>query len=247
MAGNAIGPGLVIDFSRHMARVLAIDEQSGVADVEPGVILSVLSGKVEQATGRRLTFAPDPSSKNRATVGGSVANDACGNHSVRYGRMSDHVAELDVVTSDGARLTATSTGLCATDPEDRPSAVRAESLNAALRDLAHGHLAEFRTELGRIQRQVSGYHLANLLPEKGFNVRLNYSTTERTGRLSSSSPAAPRPCARTLRNLFPPSRPGGWRHGCAALPPMWGNSRPQDGSHPRGPGAVRGCAPDPLP
>lgn len=170
MAGNAVGPGLVIDFSRHMYRILAIDEQAGLADVEPGVVLSVLSGTVEQATGRRLTFAPDPSSKNRATVGGSVGNDACGNHSVRYGRTSDHIAELDVVTSDGARLTATSTGLRATHPDDRPSVERAKALNAALKDLAHGHLAEFRTELGRIQRQVSGYHLANLLPENGFNV-----------------------------------------------------------------------------
>jgi FAD/FMN-containing dehydrogenase/Fe-S oxidoreductase len=180
MAGNAVGPGLVIDFSRHMARILSIDEETGTADVEPGVILSVLSGKVEKATGQRMTFAPDPSSKNRATVGGSVGNDACGNHSVRYGRTSDHIAELDVVTSDGARLTATATGLRATDPADRASAKRAESLNAELKDLAHGHLAEFRTELGRIQRQVSGYHLANLLPEKGFNVARALAGSEGT-------------------------------------------------------------------
>ena len=180
MAGNAVGPGLVIDFSRHMARILSIDEETGTADVEPGVILSVLSGKVEKATGQRMTFAPDPSSKNRATVGGSVGNDACGNHSVRYGRTSDHIAELDVVTSDGARLTATATGLRATDPADRASAKRAESLNTELKDLAHGHLAEFRTELGRIQRQVSGYHLANLLPEKGFNVARALAGSEGT-------------------------------------------------------------------
>ncbi|APX04311.1 FAD-binding and (Fe-S)-binding domain-containing protein [Arthrobacter sp. QXT-31] len=180
MAGNAVGPGLVIDFSRHMASILAIDEQAGIADVEPGVVLSVLSRTVEKFTDQRLTFAPDPSSKNRATVGGSVGNDACGNHSVRYGRTSDHLAELDIVTSDGARLTATATGLRATDPEDRASAERAESLNAGLKDLAHGHLAEFRTELGRIQRQVSGYHLANLLPEKGFDVARALAGSEGT-------------------------------------------------------------------
>src|SRR5688500_4780670 len=58
MAGNAIGPGLVIDFSRYMARILAIDEQAGMADVEPGVVLSELSKTVEKATGQRLTFAP---------------------------------------------------------------------------------------------------------------------------------------------------------------------------------------------
>ncbi|WP_139004275.1 FAD-binding and (Fe-S)-binding domain-containing protein [Arthrobacter crystallopoietes] len=170
MAGNAIGPGVVLDFSRHMNRIHSVDEAAGTVSVDPGVVLSVLSREVEKATGNRSTFAPDPSSKNRATVGGALGNDACGNHSVRYGRTSDHVAELDVITSDGARLTATATGLRATDPQDRASAARAVELAESLTKLAHASLADFRTELGRIQRQVSGYHLANLLPENGFNV-----------------------------------------------------------------------------
>ena len=170
MAGNAIGPGVVLDFSRHLNRIHAIDEAAGTVAVDPGVVLAVLSREVEQATGGRFTFAPDPSSKNRATVGGALGNDACGNHSVRYGRTSDHVAEIDVVTADGARLTATATGLHATDPADSFSVRRAAALAAGLRELAQANLADFRVELGRIQRQVSGYHLANLLPEHGFNV-----------------------------------------------------------------------------
>jgi FAD/FMN-containing dehydrogenase len=170
MAGNAIGPGVVLDFSRHMNRIHAIDEAAGTVDVDPGMVLAVLSREVEKATGGKFTFAPDPSSKTRATVGGALGNDACGNHSVRYGRTSDHVVELDVVTSDGARLTATATGLRATDPSDKASAARAAALTSSLQELAHSHLADFRMELGRIQRQVSGYHLANLLPENGFSV-----------------------------------------------------------------------------
>ncbi|WP_370961540.1 FAD-binding and (Fe-S)-binding domain-containing protein [Amycolatopsis sp. cg9] len=170
MAGNAVGPGLVLDFSRHMNRVLAIDEEAGTVDVEPGVVLAALSREVERATGGRRTFAPDPSSKNRATIGGAIGNDACGNHSVRYGRTSDHVAEIDVVTSDGARLTATETGLRATDPADSFSAGRAAALTASLTRLARENLSAFRVELGRIPRQVSGYHLENLLPERKFNV-----------------------------------------------------------------------------
>jgi FAD/FMN-containing dehydrogenase/Fe-S oxidoreductase len=170
MAGNAIGPGLVLDFSRHMDQVLAINEATGTVDVEPGVILSVLSREVERATDGRCTFAPDPSSKNRATVGGAIGNDACGNHSVRYGRTSDHVSEIDVVTSDGALLTATETGLRATDPTDSFSAARADALSASLTQLTQENLSTFRLELGCIPRQVSGYHLENLLPEKKFNV-----------------------------------------------------------------------------
>ncbi|MFC9057198.1 FAD-binding and (Fe-S)-binding domain-containing protein [Streptomyces sp. NPDC057074] len=170
MAGNAVGPGLVLDFSRHMDRVLVVDEEAGTVDVEPGVVLAALSREVERATDGRCTFAPDPSSKNRATVGGAIGNDACGNHSVRYGRTSDHVAEIDLVTSDGARLTATETGLRATDPTDPFSATRAQTLTESLTRLAQENLSTFRIELGRIPRQVSGYHLDNLLPEKKFNI-----------------------------------------------------------------------------
>ncbi|MFB7860258.1 FAD-binding and (Fe-S)-binding domain-containing protein [Rhodococcus qingshengii] len=170
MAGNAIGPGVVLDFSRHMNRILGMDVDAGVADVEPGVVLATLSKAAESESGQKLTFAPDPSSKNRATVGGSIGNDACGNHSVRYGRTSDHVLELDIVTSDGARLTATETTLRATDPHDLESVTRADEIVTALKQLTHDHLPDFRLELGRIQRQVSGYHLSNLLPENRFNV-----------------------------------------------------------------------------
>ncbi|MEX5260351.1 FAD-binding and (Fe-S)-binding domain-containing protein [Kocuria sp. CPCC 205263] len=170
MAGNAVGPGVVLDFSRYLNRIHSIDEASGTVDVDPGVVLSDLTREVERATGNRSTFAPDPSSKNRATVGGAIGNDACGNHSVRYGRTSDHVVEIDVVTTDGARLTATTTGLRATDPSDDASAARAAELTESLTRLARENLAVFRVELGRIQRQVSGYHLENLLPEKKFNM-----------------------------------------------------------------------------
>ncbi|MBD2762985.1 FAD-binding oxidoreductase [Kocuria sp. cx-116] len=169
MAGNAVGRGVVVDFSRHLNRIRRVDREAGTVDVEPGVVLATLTREVEVATDGQLTFAPDPSSKNRATVGGAIGNDACGNHSVRHGRTSDHTLEIDVVTTDGARLTATAAGLRATEPGDRMAVERAEELSRELRALAHDHLAAFRLELGQIPRQVSGYHVQNLLPEKGFN------------------------------------------------------------------------------
>lgn len=158
------------DASNYRVRPLAVVFPRTVDDVEPGVVLAALSREVELATDGRQTFAPDPSSKNRATVGGAIGNDACGNHSVRYGRTSDHVSEVDLVTSDGARVTATETGLRATDPSDAFSAARASALSASLKVLTQENLGVFRRELGQIPRQVSGYHLENLLPEKKFNV-----------------------------------------------------------------------------
>ena len=181
MAGNAIGPGIVLDFSRHMNRIMTIDETTGTADVEAGVMLSQLTRETERATGGSLTFAPDPSSKNRATIGGSIGNDACGNHSVRYGRTSDHVDEIDVITTDGAMLTATSTGLSVppTPPTRSPSLVRSNSARSSNSSPRTTWLPSV-VELGRIQRQVSGYHLANLLPENGLNVARALVGTEGT-------------------------------------------------------------------
>ncbi|MFC7959142.1 FAD-binding and (Fe-S)-binding domain-containing protein [Rhodococcoides kroppenstedtii] len=170
MAGNAVGGGLIIDFSRHMTAIGSIDLDARTVTAQPGVVLADLTAHAEANTDRTLTFAPDPSSKSRATLGGSIANDACGNHSVRHGRMSDHVDALDLVLPDGTRLTATRTGITATDPHDRPAIARAAEITAALESLTAEHLAAFRLELGRIPRQVSGFHLSHLLPENGFDV-----------------------------------------------------------------------------
>ena len=180
MAGNAIGTGLVLDLSRHMTRVLAVDEGAGTVTAEAGTVLTALRAAVHAATGDRLTFAPDPSSQSRACLGGAIGNDACGNHSVRHGRTADHVEALRIVTADGLRLTATRTGVEATDPADRAATARAEHLTTQLRDLAADHLAAIRTELGRLPRQVSGYHLRHLLPESGFDVARSLVGSEGT-------------------------------------------------------------------
>ncbi|WP_347956705.1 FAD-binding and (Fe-S)-binding domain-containing protein [Gordonia aichiensis] len=180
MSGNAIGAGVILDLSRHMHRVLAVDERARTATAEAGVVLSSLRAAVLEATDRRLTFAPDPSSQTRACLGGAIGNDACGNHSVRYGRTADHIVELRAVTADGLRLTVTRTGIRATVPGDAAAAARADHLAAELRALAADHLAAIRVELGRIPRQVSGYHLRHLLPEEGFDVARSLVGSEGT-------------------------------------------------------------------
>jgi len=181
LAGNSIGEGIVIDVSRYLRGVGPIEvDDSGDASVwvEPGAVLSELRAAVETQSGGSLTFAPDPSSHTRATVGGSFGNDACGNHSVAYGRMSDHVLEAEVLTSDGAHLIARRGGIRAADPRDPHSVARATELERELDQLAREHLAELRTELQTIPRQVSGYHLGRLLPESGFDVAASLAGSE---------------------------------------------------------------------
>ncbi|OZD61347.1 FAD-binding oxidoreductase [Rhodococcus sp. 05-340-1] len=170
MAGNAIGRGIVLDFSRHMNRVISVDTDSRTAVVEPGIVISELQRELVARTSGSFTFAPDPSSKTRATVGGAVGNDACGNHSVRYGRTADHTVAMDVVTADGHLLRVTRSGVEAVHSEDSAATDAAERISRELHSLAADNLALFRVELGRIPRQVSGFHLSHLLPENGFDV-----------------------------------------------------------------------------
>jgi FAD/FMN-containing dehydrogenase/Fe-S oxidoreductase len=164
MAGNAVGPGVVLDFSRYMNRILDIDPATGTARVEAGVVLDAL----QSATALHgLSFGPDPSSHSRCTIGGMIGNDACGNRSVRHGRTSSHIKALEIVTADGVRAVADHVGLHPVDPADRERVAR---LEADVRRLIGENLAPIRTELGRVPRQVSGYQLHHLLPERGFDM-----------------------------------------------------------------------------
>ena len=164
-ASNAIGPGLVLDFSRHMNRVISIDPEARTATVEPGCVGSTLQAA---AAKHGLRFGPDPSSQNRATIAGMVANNACGPHATAWGRTSDNIVALDCVDGRGRRFTAT-TG--------RDSALRDVPGLATLID---SHLAPIRTQLGRFKRQVSGYSLEHLTPEGGRNLAAMLTGTEGT-------------------------------------------------------------------
>ena len=149
IAGNAVGPGIVVDTSRHLNRVLAVDPEAGTADVEPGVVHAVLQRAV---TPYGLRFGPDPSTHTRCTIGGMIGNNACGSRALGYGRTSDNVVAVDALLGTGQRLRTGDGG--------GPAA-------AGLAALVDAHLATVRTELGRFGRQVSGYSLEHLLPENG--------------------------------------------------------------------------------
>ncbi|MCR6711873.1 MAG: FAD-binding oxidoreductase [Demequina sp.] len=145
VAGNAIGPGLVIDTSRHLTRILDVDVEARTATVEPGVIMDTLQRHLK-STG--LRFGPDPSTSTRATFGGMIGNNACGPHAVAYGRTSDNITALHAIDGTGRRISTLA---------DVPG----------LDELVKANLALIRTEFGRFSRQVSGYSLEHLLPELG--------------------------------------------------------------------------------
>ena len=103
IAGNAIGPGLVLDTSRHLTRILALDPEAATATVQPGVVLDDVT---RAGAPHGLAYGPDPSTHSRATFGGTIGNNACGAHAMSAGRAADTVVALDVVTAAGDRFTA---------------------------------------------------------------------------------------------------------------------------------------------
>src|SRR5438105_2682607 len=93
-AGQAIGPGVVLDFSKYLHHILEINAREGWARVEPGCVLDELNSAVKP---HGLQFAPDISTSNRATIGGMIANNSSGTHSLIHGKTIDHVIRMKVL------------------------------------------------------------------------------------------------------------------------------------------------------
>ncbi|MFD6097838.1 FAD-binding and (Fe-S)-binding domain-containing protein [Nocardiopsis flavescens] len=177
IAGNAIGPGVVIDTSRHLTAIEDIDPVARTATVQPGVVLDALRAATAV---HGLTFAPDPSTHSRCTVGGMVGNNACGSHSVAWGTTADNVVSLEVLLPDGTRMTVGSHHTA----EEFEALTRLPGREGAVYrglDLLVGeHRGELRTAMPEFRRRVSGYSLDRLLPEKGRNVAAALVGTEGT-------------------------------------------------------------------
>jgi FAD/FMN-containing dehydrogenase/Fe-S oxidoreductase len=234
IAGNSIGHGVVLDFRRHLARIEALDAEAAAATVQPGVV----QAELQRAAARLgLRFGPDPSTHDRCTIGGMIGNDSCGSRSLQYGRTSDNVLALDVLTGTGRQLRLVAPDLGGSGPggsgpggsgpggsgpggsgpggsgpggsgpggsgpggnglasrnlvgADSGSTDPADPQLAALRAVVAGGLAPIRTELGRFGRQVSGYALQHLLPERGFDVRRALVGSEGTLAIVTSATVA---------------------------------------------------------
>ena len=160
IAGNAVGPGIVVDTVRHLNRVLELDAEARTAVVQPGVVHAQLTG---QALAHGLRFGPDPSTHTRCTIGGMIGNNACGSRALGYGRTADNVAGMKVVfgTGEQAEVGGSSRGF------ESGASAPSSTAGGALASLADDHLAHVRTSFGRFSRQVSGYSFEHLLPDNG--------------------------------------------------------------------------------
>ncbi len=167
LAGQACNAALVLDFSKYMNRVIAIEPGARVAQVEPGVIQSHLNAALAS---HGLFFAPDPSTKDRCTVGGMIGNNSCGAHSAAYGKTVDNVEALEVILYDGTQLSLNGSIADAALGAAIARGGREGELYSAVRELRDRSADSVRARFPRLPRRVSGYNLDELMPERGFNL-----------------------------------------------------------------------------
>ena len=101
LAGQTVGEGIVIDFSKYMTKILEFNEQERWVRVQPGLIRDELNDAMAKYN---LHFAPDPATASRANVGGMVGNNSSGTKSILYGKTVDHILEAKVLLADGTEL-----------------------------------------------------------------------------------------------------------------------------------------------
>ncbi len=166
IAGNAVGSGVVVS-TKRLDRVIALDPDAAFAVVEPGVVLDDLN---TLAAPHGLRVGPDPSTHSRCTLGGMIANNACGSHSVVWGTTAQNVLGLDVLRSDGSRVRLVSPDHPAPPPPDPAWPAPDGALADAMARLLDEHGALIRRELPPWPRRVSGYALDWLLPERGADL-----------------------------------------------------------------------------
>ena len=166
LAGQTCNVAVVLDFSKYLNHILELDPVARRARVEPGVVLDTLRNAAEKHS---LTFAPDPATHDRCTLGGMIGNNSCGVHSVMGGKTDDNIEALDILTYDGLRMHVGATSDAELDQIIRQGGRRGQ-IYAGLKSLRDRYGALVRQKYPNIPRRVSGYNLNYLLPENGFNV-----------------------------------------------------------------------------
>jgi FAD/FMN-containing dehydrogenase/Fe-S oxidoreductase len=166
LAGQCVNVAVVFDFSRYMNSLQGLDPAKRTARVEPGIVLDRLRDAAEL---HHLTYAPDPATHSRCTLGGMIGNNSCGVHGLLGGKVVDNVESLDVVLYDGTQLT-----VGATSPEQIEALIRGGGrvgqLYAGLARIRDRYASLIRDKFPSIPRRVSGYNLDQLLPENNFQL-----------------------------------------------------------------------------
>ena len=166
LAGQCCNVAVVLDFSKYLNGIVALDPEARIAKVQPGIILDALRDEAEKYD---LTFAPDPATHTRCTLGGMIGNNSCGVHALMGGKTVDNIDELDILLYDGTRMTVGRTSESELEQIIAAGGRKGE-IYAGLKRLRDTYSELVRERFPDIPRRVSGYNLDQLLPENGFHV-----------------------------------------------------------------------------
>jgi len=166
LSGQGCAAAVILDFSKYMNKMDAVDPVSRTVRVQPGIVLDRVREAAEKF---ELTFAPDPATHSRCTLGGMIGNNSCGIHALMGGKTVDNIESLDILLYDGTRMTV---GPTAAAELERIIAAggRIGEIYAGLKRLRDTYAELVRLKFPKIPRRVSGFNLDELLPENGFNV-----------------------------------------------------------------------------
>ena len=151
LAGEALCSGIVFDMTQYMNRTISVDDDGKRVVCEPGVVLDDLNDCLA-GYGRKI--GPDPSSSNRATVGGCVANNSTGSHFPEYGYICDHVESIEAVLADGSVVEFENDF----DPEQAADD-KAASVATSCISVLSGKEAVITKALPKAGRNRSGYNI----------------------------------------------------------------------------------------
>ena len=161
--GQTVNDGIVVDFSKHLNRLLSLDAEKATCVVEPGIVLDDLNRQLKK---HGLWFPVDVSTASRATIGGMAGNNSCGGRSLRYGTMRDNTLSLDAALADGSRMHFGEV------PRDLARVNAPDKGLALFRDmlaLGEREAAEISERFPKVQRRVGGYNLDALVPRNAPN------------------------------------------------------------------------------
>ena len=161
--GQTVNDGIVIDFSKHLNRIVSLDVENRSCVVEPGIVLDDLNRQLKK---HGLWFPVDVSTASRATIGGMAGNNSCGGRSLRYGTMRDNTLSMDAALADGSLLHfgEVPRDLARLNPGDSGLALFQDML-----DLGAREATEISERFPRVQRRVGGYNLDALVPRNAPN------------------------------------------------------------------------------
>ncbi|WP_316191410.1 MULTISPECIES: FAD-binding and (Fe-S)-binding domain-containing protein [unclassified Bradyrhizobium] len=161
--GQTVNEGIVVDFSKHLNRIVSLDVEGRTCVVEPGIVLDDLNRQLKK---HGLWFPVDVSTASRATIGGMAGNNSCGGRSLRYGTMRDNTIAIDAALADG---TLAHFGEVARDLRDVSAPESARTLFRDMLALGEREAAEIADRFPKVQRRVGGYNLDALTPRNAAN------------------------------------------------------------------------------